>query len=131
MIPTGQTAVLLAAAGGWLDLLFYGTCLAVALLVAAAGHRAGPPLARKGETIALGQRPTRPLPGIVQTRRDQPGGIRPPPAPSSAASSRRAPSRAAPPPAPKPNAGRRPARPPTASGPNDPAKVLADLSAAP
>jgi hypothetical protein len=35
MIPTGQTVVVLAVAGEWLDLLFYGTCLAVALLLAA------------------------------------------------------------------------------------------------
>ena len=35
MIPTGQIGVPFAAAG-WLDLLIYGTCLAGALLVAAA-----------------------------------------------------------------------------------------------
>lgn len=35
MIPTGQTAVILAVAGEWLDFLFYGTCLVVALLAAA------------------------------------------------------------------------------------------------
>jgi hypothetical protein len=35
MIPTGRSSVLLGAAGAWLDLLFYGTCLAAALLAAA------------------------------------------------------------------------------------------------
>ncbi len=36
MSPTGQAGVVLALAGGWLDLLLYGSCLAGALLVAAA-----------------------------------------------------------------------------------------------
>ena len=36
MSPTGQTGVVLALAGGWLDLLLYGSSLAGALLVAAA-----------------------------------------------------------------------------------------------
>ena len=37
MLPTGQPGVVLAAlAGGWLDLLLYGSCLAGALLIAAA-----------------------------------------------------------------------------------------------
>ena len=36
MLPTGQTGVVLALAGGWLDLLLYGSSLAGALLVAAA-----------------------------------------------------------------------------------------------
>ena len=35
MIPTGRPVVVLAAASEWLDLLFYGTSLAVALLAAA------------------------------------------------------------------------------------------------
>ena len=35
MIPIGPTAVPLGVAGAWLELLFYGTCLAVALLAAA------------------------------------------------------------------------------------------------
>ena len=35
MIPTGRMAAVPGAAGEWLDLLFYGTCLAVALLAAA------------------------------------------------------------------------------------------------
>ena len=35
MIATGRTAVVLAVASEWLDFLFYGTCLAVALLLAA------------------------------------------------------------------------------------------------
>lgn len=36
MIVSGQTVVVLAVQGDWLDLVIYGTCLAVALLVAAA-----------------------------------------------------------------------------------------------
>ena len=35
MLPTGQTGVVLALAGEWLDLLVYGSCLAGALVVAA------------------------------------------------------------------------------------------------
>jgi hypothetical protein len=35
MFSIGQIAVPLAVAGAWMDLLFYGTCLAVALLAAA------------------------------------------------------------------------------------------------
>ena len=35
MIPIGRFAVPLGASGAWLELLFYGTCLAVALAAAA------------------------------------------------------------------------------------------------
>ncbi|HVS34233.1 MAG TPA: SHOCT domain-containing protein [Gemmataceae bacterium] len=50
MVGTGQIPVPLAATGRWLDLLFYGTCLAVALLAAALVIALVRRWARKGES---------------------------------------------------------------------------------
>ena len=48
MIATGQTVVMLAVQGDWLALVIYGTCLAGALLAAAAVIEGVPTLAAKG-----------------------------------------------------------------------------------
>ena len=49
MIPIGRAAVPLGVAGAWLGLLFYGTCLVVALLAAALVVELARRWARKGE----------------------------------------------------------------------------------
>jgi uncharacterized membrane protein len=50
MFATGRAAVVPAVAGDWLALLFYGTCLALALLVAALVIELVRRWARKGES---------------------------------------------------------------------------------
>ena len=49
MIPIGRAAFPLGVTGAWLELLFYGTCLAVALLAAALVVELVRRWARKGE----------------------------------------------------------------------------------
>ena len=130
MIPTGRIAVPLGAAGAWLELLFYGTCLAVALLAAALVIELVRRWLRKGEqTLSASDqlahyRTLYKRGEISQEEFDRLravlGGELRPGAKACAA------------PAARSEAGQQSARrPPTASGPNDPAKVLADLSAAP